>query len=168
MSAQSSEAFSERVQRAALNRWKLETWTKMLGVRSLDRAQKMSERNQEAENRRIRQQLWGNDGGSDEGDEMGGNTYLGDVTTPAPVIVAGGGNSSLGPLLAAALGALGPAGAVGGFFLNQMLQQHPAAQVAPATNERPATVQKETVIKEPEMVFELLQESDLLPPLPAP
>lgn len=167
MSAQSSETFSERVQRAALNRWKLETWTKMLGVRSLDRAQKMSERNQEAENRRIRQQLWGNDGGSDEGDEMGGNTYLGDVTTPAPVIVAGGGNNSLGPLLAAALGALGPAGAVGGFFLNQMLQQQPAAQVAPAVNERPATVQKETVIKEPEMVFELLQESDLLPPLPA-
>lgn len=168
MSATSSETFSERVGKAALNRWKLETWTKMLGVRSLDRAQKMSERNQEAENRKVRQQLWGNDGGSDEGDEMGGNTYLGDVTTPAPVIVAGGGNNSLGPLLAAALGALGPAGAVGGFFLNQMLQQQPAAQVAPAATERPATVQKETVIKEPEMVFELLQESDLLPPLPAP
>lgn len=168
MSATSSETFSERVGKAALNRWKLETWTKMLGVRSLDRAQKMSERNQEAENRKVRQQLWGNDGGSDEGDEMGGNTYLGDVTTPAPVIVAGGGNSSLGPLLAAALGALGPAGAVGGFFLNQMLQQQPAAQVAPVATERPATVQKETVIKEPEMVFELLQESDLLPPLPAP
>lgn len=168
MSATSSETFSDRVGKAALNRWKLETWTKMLGVRSLDRAQKMSERNQEAENRKVRQQLWGNDGGSDEGNEMGGNTYLGDVTTPAPVIVAGGGNSSLGPILAAALGALGPAGAVGGFFLNQMLQQQPAAQVAPVATERPATVQRETVIKEPEMVFELLQESDLLPPLPAP
>lgn len=161
MSPTSSETFSDRAKRAALNRWKLETWTKMLGVRGLDRAQKMSERNQEAENRKVRQQLWGNDGGSDEGDDMGGNTYLGDVTTPAPVVIAGGGGSALGPILAAALGALGPAGAVGGFFLNQMLQQQPAAQVAP---EKPATVRRETVIKEPEIVFELLQESDLLPP----
>lgn len=161
MSRTSSETFSDRAKKAALNRWKLETWTKMLGVRGLDRAQKMSERNQEAENRKMRQQLWGNDGGSDEGDDMGGNTYLGDVTTPAPVIVAGGGNSSLGPLLAAALGALGPAGVVGGFFLNQVLQQQSAAQVAP---EKPATIEKETLIKEPEIVFELLQETDLLPP----
>jgi len=156
MSATLSETFSDRVKRAALGRWKLETWTKMLGVRGLERAQKMSERNQEAENRKVRQQLWGNDGGSGEGDEMGGNTYLGDVTTPAPIVVASGSSgNNLGPLLAAALGMLGPLGGVVGYFANQALTQRPQSAIV----QPPA--QQTTTINQEDLTVRLLRPEDL-------
>lgn len=162
MSGTSSETFSDKAKRAALNRWKLETWTKMLGVRGLDRAQRESEKNQQAENRAVRRQLWGSEEtGEGDGDDMGGHTYLGDVTTPAPIVVAGGGGgNNLGPLLAAALGMLGPAGVVGGYVFNQVMQQK-GSQPAPAPVVQPG--ENTTIIERENLDMRLLQVEDLLP-----
>ncbi len=83
----------------------------------------MSRRNQEAENRCVRQQLWGNDGGAGEDDDMG-NTILGDVTHPTPIVVAGGqqqSSSLLPTVIALAAGALIPGAGVAGYLLNAAL-----------------------------------------------
>ena len=107
--------------------------------------------------RATRRQLWGEEERA-EGEEMPGHTYLGDVNHPTPVIVTGAqGGSSLAPLLAAALGMLGPAGAVGGYFLNQMMQQQPKVAdqiVQPGANT--------TVINRENLQMQLLREEDLI------
>ena len=95
-----------------------------------------------------------------------GHTYLGDVTHQPPVIITGQPqqqSSSLGPLLAAGLGMLGPAGGVAGYFLNQMMQQpqaqQPAAIVAPAEQ---LTQPISTTIRE-DLGVRILSEDELLP-----
>lgn len=158
MSETSSGTFVDRARKAALNRWKLETWTKTLGIQGLAASQQTLQKNQEAMSRATRRQLWGEEENA-EGEEMPGHTYLGDVNHPTPVIVTGAqGGNSLGPLLAAALGMLGPAGAVGGYFLNQMMQQQAKAPdpiVQPGANT--------TVINRENLQMQLLREEDLIP-----
>jgi len=157
MSETSSGTFVDKVRKAALNRWKLESWTKTLGIQGLAASQQTLQKNQEAMSRATRRQLWGEEERA-EGEEMPGHTYLGDVNHPTPVIVTGAqGGSSLAPLLAAALGMLGPAGAVGGYFLNQMMQQQPKVAdqiVQPGANT--------TVINRENLQMQLLREEDLI------
>lgn len=121
-----------KVMSAGLSRWKIETLTGLLGFRSLQHHQGETEKNLEAENKRVRSELWGDD--SKSGGDMGqqGHTILGDYNPPQ-VIVAGGQPSSgtLGKVLAgAALGAamLGvPAAGVVGYVLAQQAKEKPDA-----------------------------------------
>ena len=107
--------------------------------------------------RATRRQLWGEEKGA-EGDEMPGHTYLGDVTTPAPIVVASGGSgNNLGPLLAAALGMLGPLGGVAGYFINQAMSQKPQATIL----NPPA--QQTTTINQEDLTVRLLRPEDLRP-----
>jgi hypothetical protein len=64
-------------------------------------------------------------------------------------------SSGIGPLLAAGLGMLGPAGAIGGFFLNQMLEQKSAPTAAP---------QVQQIQNTENLGMRLLRESDLQSP----
>lgn len=157
MSETSSGTFVDRVRKAALNRWKLETWTKTLGIQGLAASQQTLQKNQEAMSRATRRQLWGEEEKA-EGEEMPGHTYLGDVTTPAPIVVASGNSgNNLGPLLAAALGMLGPLGGVAGYFVNQALSQNPQ----PAILNPPA--QQTTTINQEDLTVRLLRPEDLRP-----
>jgi hypothetical protein len=132
---------TERAKKAALSRWKLETLTGLLGIRSLQAHNRMSQLNQEAENRAVRQKVWGNDGGASKADEMGDHIILGDNTNPAPIIITGQQQSSgsLGKVLAgAALGAalLGiPGAGVAGYLFSKLSQQKPEPQVITPTDE---------------------------------
>jgi hypothetical protein len=86
------------------------------------------------------------------------DTYLGDVThqylppQPQPQ------KSGIGPLLAAALGMLGPAGAIGGYLLNQALSKQPAAPII----QRPSTEIRQ-IENTQQLGVRLLRESDLKP-----
>jgi len=97
----------------------------------------MSQLNQEAENRAVRQKVWGNDGGASESDEMGDHIILGDNTNPTPIIITGQQQSSgsLGKVLAgAALGAalLGiPGAGVAGYLFSKLSQQKPEPVITP-------------------------------------
>ena len=119
---------TSKVGKAALSRWKLETLTGLLGIRAMQSHQSESEKNQAAENQRIRKELWGYDE-PPVSDEMN-QTILGDVTHPTPIIVNRE-SSGLGKLLAgAALGAslLGvPAAGIGGYLLSQAKQSPPTS-----------------------------------------
>jgi len=73
--------------------------------------------NRKAESAWTRKALWNSD--ESETDEMGNQqTILGDVTNPTPIVVTGN-NSSLGPLLAALLGAAIPGAGLAGYLLSQ-------------------------------------------------
>lgn len=128
---------TERAKKAALSRWKLETLTGLLGIRSLQAHNRMSQLNQEAENRAVRQKVWGNDGGASKADEMGDHIILGDNTNPTPIIITGQQQSSgsLGKVLAgAALGAalLGiPGAGVAGYLFSKLSQQKPEPVITP-------------------------------------
>ncbi len=94
---------------AGLNRWKIETLTGLLGFRSLQHHQSESEKNLEAENKRVRQQLWGDE--SSEEMAQQGHTILGDYNPPQ-VIMAGGHQSS-GTMIKVIAGAAIAAGLIG-------------------------------------------------------
>ena len=105
--------------------------------------------------RATRRQLWGEEEKA-EGEDMPGHTYLGDVTTPAPIVVAsGGGGNNLGPLLAAALGMLGPIGGVAGYLANQAMTQRPQSTIV-----QPPT-QQTTTINQEDLTVRLLRPEDL-------
>jgi hypothetical protein len=103
----------------------LELWSGVIGTRAVERQAVMSRRNQEAENRAVRRKLWKNDGGDQEGDDMG-DTILGDVTIQQPAAPQ---RSGMSPLLAAALGVALPGVGIGGFFANQILNPAEPAPV---------------------------------------
>ena len=131
-SSETSHDVLTQARKAGLARWKLETLTGLLGIRSMTHHQSETEKNQRAENAAVRRKLWGsqgNEGGGSEGD-MAGSTILGDVTHPAPVIIAGGQQSSgLAKTLAGlAIGALIPTAGVGGFLASQLVDRVPALQ----------------------------------------
>lgn len=133
-STQSSETSHEilnQARKAGLARWKLETLTGLLGIRSLTHHQHETEKNVRAENRAVRRQLW-QDNEKDEPEESDmGNTILGDVTHPTPVIIAGGQQQSSGlakTLAGLAIGALIPTAGVGGFLASQLVDRVPALQ----------------------------------------
>lgn len=95
----------------------------MIANQKLLEESKRQKRNIDAEDRFVRRKFWGSDETAEEPEEMG-NTILGDVTNPTPVVVAGQPSSGLGALAATALVALGmsvPVAGVGGYLLNQAL-----------------------------------------------
>jgi hypothetical protein len=124
----------DRARKAGLARWKLETLTGLLGVRSLQHHQRESEKNQAAENRAARIGLWGSKERFEESDDMGGHTILGDVTHPTPVIIAGQQQqgSGLGKVLAGAALAAGligiPGAGLAGYFLSKLTDKPAATQ----------------------------------------
>jgi hypothetical protein len=133
-SLETSRDIVNQTRRAGLARWKLETLTGLLGIRALTNHQHETEKNIRAENRAVRRKLWQDADTEEPEDADMGNTILGDVTHPTPVIVAGANGGSSGLLKAAvgmAIGALLPTAGVGGFLASQLLQQHPPAAVQP-------------------------------------
>lgn len=136
---------------------RLSNWMGLVGGQMIQRLSADQVRNVEADSAHSRQVLYGESGGKSEGDGVAGHTYLGDVTTPAPIVVASGGGSSLGPLLAAALGMLGPLGGVAGYFINQAMSQKPQ----PTIVNPPA--QQTTTINQEDLTVRLLRPEDLRP-----
>lgn len=126
--AKQTRPILQQVEKAALSRWKLETLTGLLGIRSLQSHQSETEKNVAAENRCIRKKLWGEtDDQTATGEDMANQTILGDYTHPTPIIVAGQQSSSMLPALAAvALGILIPGAGVAGYVASQMLKPAPA------------------------------------------
>lgn len=125
-----------KVAKAGLSRWKLETLTGLLGIRSLQNHQAETEKNVAAENRHVRKSVWGDDGTNSESEDMHSQTILGDVTHPTPIVIQGQQSSGIGKVLAgAALGAamIGmPLAGVGGYLAMQHLQK-PAPEIQPPT-----------------------------------
>lgn len=158
-SAASSETQQTPLQKAALGRWKLETLTGLLGIQTLQAHAQRQKRNLEAEDRAARKALWGAiENQEAESDDMPQQTILGDYHSPQPVVISsGGGGSSLGPLLAAALGMLGPLGGVAGYFINQAMSQKPQATIV----NPPA--QQTTTINQEDLTVRLLRPEDLRP-----
>jgi hypothetical protein len=124
----------DQVRKSALSRWKLETLTGLLGIKALQSHQAETEKNVQAENQRIRKDLWGYQE-PQEGEDVNSQTILGDVTHPTPIIINGQQSSGLGKLLAgAALGAtlLGiPAAGIGGYLASQLLKPATTETTAP-------------------------------------
>ena len=127
-SSVNSPTFEERVKRTALNRWKLETLTGLLGYRSLKHHQQESEKNQEAENAAGRRAAWGDCGVNNADSDMG-DTILGDVTTThhhqAPAS-SGIGKALVGAAIAAGLIGI-PAAGIIGYGVSQLMAAKPAA-----------------------------------------
>lgn len=152
-SATSSDTQQTPLQKAALGRWKLETLTGLLGIQSLQAHAQRQRRNLEAEDRAARKALWGATESQEQGDDMPQQTILGDYHSPQPVVIASGSGSSLGPLLAAALGMLGPLGGVAGYFVNQAMSKSQTQIVNP-----PA---QQTTINQEDLTVRLLRPEDL-------
>jgi hypothetical protein len=115
--------------KAAVSRWKLEALTGLLGVKALQAHQAESQKNMQAENQRIRKDLWGYSE-PQEDTEMNSQTILGDVTHPTPIIINGQNQQSGGALKTLAIlaaGALIPGAGIGGYLASQWLNQKPVA-----------------------------------------
>ena len=110
---------------------KLNLLTGVMGINQLKRNQQEQQRNQEAESAWVRKTQWDDSG--DEGEQMGDQNILGDVTNPAPIVIQGGGNGGTSLLTLALGAALGG----GGIWLGQQLSK----PVIPAT--QPAAVQQQ-------------------------
>ncbi len=140
-----SPTLLERVKMAAVSRWKLETLTGLLGIRSLQAHQHQSELNQRAENEHVRRSVWGFDEKANQGDDMQSQTILGDhhITHPAPIVIAGQqAGSGLGKaMVGLAIGALIPTAGVGGYLASQLLKPSGPAVPVPAVE----PVKSETV-----------------------
>lgn len=101
----------------------MELWTSVIGNRAMESHAREHARNRDAHGRFHRSQI-GQE--SDTKDDDMGNTILGDVTTPAPVVIAGnsGGSDTLKTLITLVLGGLLgggglAAGAAATYFLNR-------------------------------------------------
>jgi len=137
-------------------RGKLEILTGMLGYKSLEARQRQVQAFSDATTRAVAKKLLGEEI-EPEGEDVG-NTILGDVTHPTPVVIAGQQSSGLGPILAAGLGMLGPAGAVAGYFLNQAMAPQPTA-IRPAN-----TQQVQQIERREQLGVRLLRPEDLQSP----
>lgn len=117
---------------------KLELLTGLIGAKQLEATQREQARNQEAESAWARRELWG-DSGQAEADEMG-NTILGDVQYPTPIVMQGN-QSSLGSLATIAIaGLLGGGGLAAGLAAPYLLDkltpdEQPTPVVEPGTDE---------------------------------
>ena len=129
-----------RVAKTALSRWKLESLTGLLGIKALQDHQAESHKNMQAENQRIRKDVWGYKEPAIS-DDMHTQTILGDVNHPAPIVIAGQqSGSGLGKVLAGlAIGAMIPTAGVGGYLASQLMK--PKAPEVPAVEQ----VEPETV-----------------------
>lgn len=136
---------SEPLKKAALSRWKLETLTGLLGMRSLQHHQQETEKNIRAENQCIRKKLWGETSEqTDDSEGDMGHTVLGDYHSPQPIVISGQQSASTGltKLIAGlAIGTLIPTAGIGGFAISKLLQdstpktETPAAQPKEFTDE---------------------------------
>lgn len=125
-------------EKMALRRWNLEALTGVLGFKTLQAHQKRQAANIAAEDAAVRKQLWGEKTNTAEGDDMGDQIVLGDLTHPTPIIVNQPQQNGLGKVLAgAALAAtlIGvPAAGVAGYAISQLLNKQENTTTAP-TNE---------------------------------
>jgi hypothetical protein len=126
----------KKVGKAALSRWKLESLTGLLGIRSLQHHQAETEKNIRAENQCVRRKLWGDESeqtGDSEGDM--GHTVLGDYHSPTPIVISGQQSSGSGfakVLAGLAIGTLIPTAGIGGFAISKILQgPTPKAETQP-------------------------------------
>jgi len=129
-SATSSNDFLQGVKQIGLKRGRMELLTGLLGYRNLQAHQQRQAKNLEAEEAAVRRKLWGSKEQPptfDGAEAVAGDTVLGDVNHPAPVIVQKPA-SVLGPLVMAVLGAAVPGAGIAGYVASQYL-----AAPAPAT-----------------------------------
>ena len=132
-SAASSETspIVDQVRKSALSRWKLETLTGLMGIKALQSHQAETEKNVQAENQRIRKDLWGYQEPK-EGEDVNSQTILGDVTHPTPIIINGQQSSgALKTLAILAAGALIPGAGIAGYFASQLLKPTTTETTAP-------------------------------------
>ena len=125
----SSNDFLQGVKQIGLKRGKMELLTSLLGYRNLQAHQQRQAKNLEAEESAVRRNLWGSNEEPptfDGGDDVAGDTVLGDVTHPAPVIVQKSAGM-LGPLVMALLGASVPGAGIAGYVASQFFTEQPAA-----------------------------------------
>lgn len=121
----------DQVRKSALSRWKLETLTGLMGIKALQSHQAETEKNVQAENQRIRKDLWGYQEPK-EGEDVNSQTILGDVTHPTPIIINGQQSSgALKTLAILAAGALIPGAGIGGYLASQMLKPTTTETIAP-------------------------------------
>lgn len=121
----------DQVRKSALSRWKLETLTGLLGIKALQSHQAETEKNVQAENQRIRKDLWGYQEPK-EGEDVNSQTILGDVTHPTPIIINGQQSSgALKTLAILAAGALIPGAGIAGYFASQLLKPTTTEMKAP-------------------------------------
>ena len=112
----------DQVRKSALSRWKLETLTGLMGIKALQSHQAETEKNVQAENQRIRKDLWGYQEPK-EGEDVNSQTILGDVTHPTPIIINGQQSSgALKTLAIIAAGALIPGAGIAGYLASQLLK----------------------------------------------
>lgn len=120
-----------RVMKSAVSRWKLEALTGLLGVKALQAHQAETQKNMQAENQRIRKDLWGYQEPK-EGEDVNSQTILGDVTHPTPIIINGQQSSgALKTLAILAAGALIPGAGIAGYFASQLLKPTTTETTAP-------------------------------------
>jgi hypothetical protein len=132
-SATSSETLPivNRVMKSAVSRWKLEALTGLLGIKALQSHQAETEKNVQAENQRIRKDLWGYQEPK-EGEDVNSQTILGDVTHPTPIIINGQQSSgALKTIAILAAGALIPGAGIAGYFASQLLKPTTTETTAP-------------------------------------
>jgi len=120
--------------KAAVSRWKLEALTGLLGVKALQAHQAETQKNIQAENQRIRKDLWGYQE-PQEGEDVNSQTILGDVTHPTPIIINGQQPSQSGGVLKTlailAAGALIPGAGIAGYLASQLLKPTTTETTAP-------------------------------------
>lgn len=130
----------EKAKQAALNRWKIEALTGLMGYRALQHHQAESQRNMAAENRHVRTNVWGETPEQAEqpaGEDMGGHTILGDsiTTHPTPLVISQGSDSGVGKLLAGAAIAAAvigiPGAGIAGYFASKLADKPAATAPAP-------------------------------------
>ena len=109
----------------------METLTGLMGIRALQSHQAETEKNVQAENHRIRKDLWGYQEPK-EGEDVNSQTILGDVTHPTPIIINGQQSSgALKTLAILAAGALIPGAGIAGYFASQLLKPTTTETTAP-------------------------------------
>lgn len=133
-----------RLQRATQyldKKGRLDLFTGLIGARSLEATAQEQAKNQEAESKWARDKVWGSDNAQQPENEAMGDTILGDVTHPTPIVINGNnGGGSLGKTLAtlAAGTLLGGTGVGGGIALAYQLLKddpEPAPVVEPNDDE---------------------------------
>ena len=93
-----------------------------MGIKALQAHQAETQKNIQAENHRIRKDLWGYQE-PQEGEDVNSQTILGDVTHPTPIIINGQQSSgTLKTLAILAAGALIPGAGIAGYFASQLLK----------------------------------------------
>ena len=109
----------------------METLTGLMGIKALQSHQAETEKNVQAENQRIRKDLWGYQEPK-EGEDVNSQTILGDVTHPTPIIINGQQSSgALKTLAILAAGALIPGAGIAGYLASQLLKPTTTETTAP-------------------------------------